>query len=94
VKNEDRPAYSRSVFDADHWLSQSEGFIVESPSAGRIGIVEGMRFNSRHDRPDELVVRIGRLGRRSITMSVDDVETVLPRERRLILRADAPIAGR
>jgi hypothetical protein len=80
------------VFNADYWLAQAEGFLVESPTTGRIGIVEGLRFYSRHDRPDELVVRVGRLGRRSIIVAVDDVETVLPREKRLILRSDATIA--
>jgi hypothetical protein len=89
-----QPSYARSVFDADHWLSQSQGFTVESPSAGRVGIVESLRFRSRHDRPDELVVRVGRLGRRSVVIPADDVETVLPRKKRLILRADAAPAQR
>jgi hypothetical protein len=92
LQDKDRPSYSRSVFDADHWLSQSEGFVVESPCAGRIGIVESLRFYSRHDRPDELVVRVGRLGRRSITIRAEDVDAVLPREKKLILRSDAAIA--
>jgi hypothetical protein len=92
LQDKDRPSYSRSVFDADHWLSQSEGFAVESPCAGRIGIIESLRFYSRHDRPDELVVRVGRLGRRSITIRAEDVDAVLPREKKLILRSDAAIA--
>lgn len=88
----DRPSYPHAVFDADLWLSQCEGFVVESPCAGRIGIVESLCFYSRHDRPDELVVRVGRLGRRSITIVADDVDSVLPRERRVILKPDAAIA--
>jgi hypothetical protein len=87
----DFPEYSRSVFDADYWLSRAEGFAVHSPSLGRVGIVEELHFYSRHDRPDELLVRTGRFGRRSVVVATDDVETVLPREKRLILRADAAV---
>jgi hypothetical protein len=92
MSHEDLPSYSRSVFDDDYWLSRSDGFVVESPSAGRIGVVQELRFYSRHDRPDELLVRVGRLGRRSIVIATDTIETVLPREKRLLLHADATLA--
>jgi hypothetical protein len=92
IAEHDVPSYGRSVFDADYWLSRAEGFAVESPSAGRVGVVESLRFYSRHDRPDELVVRVGRLGRRLIAIAADDVDSVLPREKRLILKTSAVIA--
>lgn len=79
------PAYSRSTRDTDYWLRQSEGFVVES-AGGRVGIVERLRFESRADRPDYLIVRAGRLGRRHLEIPVDDVAEILPREKRIRLR--------
>ena len=73
--------------DREYWLRRCEGFRVETPS-GRLGIVESLRFGRLHDRPDELVVRVGLLRSRLVAVDVDDVETVLPREQRIVLRRD------
>jgi hypothetical protein len=48
-------------WDTDYWLCRCEGFAVEAPQ-GRLGIVEEVRFRSRLDRPDELLVRGGLFG--------------------------------
>jgi hypothetical protein len=78
-------------WDSDYWLCRSEGFAVDAPE-GRVGIVEEVRFRSRHDRPDELLVRGGIIGSRSVVVPVSDVEEISPRHERIILRA-APEGG-
>jgi hypothetical protein len=74
------------VFDRDYWLCRCQGFRVDSP-AGRVGLVEEVRFGSRLDRPDTLVVRTGLLGSRLLGVPVDKVERVVPRQERLVLRS-------
>lgn len=76
------PDYARSTRDSDYWLSQAAGFVVESPD-GRVGVVEELRFLSRTDRPDALVVRGGRLGGRRVVVDVADVVDLRPREKRI-----------
>jgi hypothetical protein len=66
-------------------LRQCEGFEVDSPS-GRIGLVEGLRYHSGIDQPDELEVRAGWLGRRLLVIPVHDVEEILIDEGRLVVR--------
>lgn len=73
-----------SSLDLSYWLSRCEGFRVESPE-GRIGTVEGVRYGSRADRPDALVVRAGFFGRRRLTIPVDQVERINARERVVVL---------
>jgi hypothetical protein len=73
------------TWDLDYWLCRCEGFRVDAP-AERIGVVEAIRFGSRVDRPDELLVRGGVLGTRRSVIDVTDVEEVVPREQRLVLR--------
>ena len=73
------------VFDDDYWLCRCEGFRVESPT-GRVGVVAEVRFESRVDRPDELVVRGGPFGNRVTVIPVAEVADVLPRHERIVLR--------
>jgi hypothetical protein len=73
------------AFDSDYWLCRCEGFLVDSP-AGRVGVVEGVRFRSRLDRPDLLAVRAGFPRRRRFLVRVEEVVTIVPREGRVILR--------
>jgi hypothetical protein len=78
--------FPRSIaFDRDYWLCRCEGFRVESPE-GRVGVVEEVRFESRHDRPDVIVVRGGLFGARQFLVPVADVADVVPREEKLVLR--------
>ncbi len=74
------------AWDHDYWLCRCQGFRVDSP-AGRVGRIEEVRFGSRLDRPDVLVVRGGRFGRHLLSVPVSEVEQVLPRQERLVLRA-------
>lgn len=78
--------------DRDYWLSRCEEFTVYAGN-GLVGVVEGMRFESRVDRPDLLEVRCGHLGRRLLLVPVDDVDLVDPEERTIVLQAFRPAAG-
>ncbi len=75
---------------SDDVLSSCHGYEVEAPEA-RLGVVQELRYGRRHDRPDLLVVRAGRLRRRTLLVPVDLVEQALPEQRRLVLRS-APAA--
>ena len=72
------------TWDTDYWLCRCEGFRVDT-ATGRVGVVAGVRFRSRLDRPDELLIRGGVLGRRTLVVPVSDVETILPQQQRLVL---------
>ena len=88
MRDEELPPYQRSTRDDDYWLRQCEGFVVVS-AGGRVGVVERLRFDSSTDRPDHLVIRAGRIGRRQLEISVDQVEEVIPR-RQLIRVRETP----
>ena len=75
----------------DDWLCRCEGFWVDSPT-GRVGVVEGLRYQSRVDRPDLLEVRAGLFGRKLLEVSIEEVADVLSAEERVVLRSD-PRAG-
>jgi hypothetical protein len=72
-------------WDQDYWLCRCEGFRVDAPN-GRLGLVEAVRFGARLDRPDELVVRGGLLRNRTLVVPVSEIEEVVPRQQRLVLR--------
>ena len=74
------------AWDRDYWLCRCEGFRVDAPT-GRLGLVEAVRFGSRLDRPDELLVRGGVLGNRRRVVAVSDVQEVIPRQQRIVLRS-------
>jgi len=44
-----------SVFDEDYWLSHCQGFQARTAERG-LGVISEVRFLSRLDRPDQLVV--------------------------------------
>jgi hypothetical protein len=72
-------------------LARCEGFQVDSP-AGPVGVVEGLRFVSRIDRPDLLEVRGGRLGRQLLVIPVSQVKEVVVADELVLLRS-APAAN-
>lgn len=57
------------------WQRSCDGFDVDSLD-GRRGRVSELSCCSHPSRPDVLLVRTGRLGRRVIAGSVDDIQTV------------------
>jgi hypothetical protein len=80
------PRRSPRSLQREYWLCRCEGFEVGSP-AGRIGVVEGLRFLSRVDQPDLLEVRSGLFGRRLLLLPVEEVESISSGEERIVLRA-------
>ena len=79
-----------SAYGRDYWLHRCEGFRVEA--AGReIGTVHGLRFNGSIE-PDLLEVRTGLFGRRVLLIPVEQVKELLPKKRRIVLRASPRIA--
>jgi hypothetical protein len=91
----DRP--SRSVIrvrstappDRDYWLTRCDGFLVEAPAGRHLGTVEGVRFGSRIDRPEQLEVAVGRVRRQLLLVPVDDVEYVSGEQELIVLHEDA-----
>jgi hypothetical protein len=75
-----------------YWLCRSEGFRVDSPE-GRFGLVEAVMFRVRPDQPDALIVRAGVLGRRLVIVPIEEVEDVLPRRQRILLRREPDPTG-
>lgn len=79
----------RDLVSDDYWLRHCHGFRVDIPR-GRLGIVEDVLYGAEHDRPSALAVRGGFFGRRLELVSVEDVDTVDPRHKRIVL---VPSAG-
>jgi membrane protein YdbS with pleckstrin-like domain len=51
-----------------------------------LGIVQELRFRSNAERPDSLAIRTGWLRRRLIVVPIEQVDEILPRQNRIILR--------
>jgi hypothetical protein len=82
-----------SPSEPDYWLRRCEGFTVCSPPQRHVGLVEEVRYRSRIDRPDVLVVRTSPFRRRLVIVPVEEVEEILPGEELVILHAP-PSGGR
>lgn len=67
-----------------YWLSTCEGFAVDS-NDGRVGIVEEVRLSPSRE-PLALAVRTGLFRLRLLVVSVEDVQEVVPRKKRVVLR--------
>jgi hypothetical protein len=65
------------------------GFQVDSPD-GRVGIVDFVFMDAEGTRPEALAVLAGLFGRRTVIVSMDAVEGVNPRRRRVMLRKPLP----
>lgn len=79
------PEFTRSSFDADYWLGHCEGFRVECQDK-LVGFVENVRFESRIDRPDELIVRCRGLFGGELLIDAEEVAVIVPSEMRLRIR--------
>jgi hypothetical protein len=77
------------IEDRNYRLSRCVGLAVFDPG-GRIGVVAELKFGSRTDRPDSLVVRKGRLRRRWIRVPVEQVVEVDLQQRRVLVHG-APV---
>jgi hypothetical protein len=79
-------------FGFDYWLARCAGYRVDGVD-GSNGVVDELRFGRRHDRPDFLVVRTGRVIRHRRLVRTEDVVSISPREQRVVLAAaPAPLA--
>lgn len=66
-----------------------------SAEGRRLGVIDHLRYRSRLDRPDEIVVASGRLAwRRLRVVPVDAIEAVDPAEGTVLLRIAAAQARR
>jgi hypothetical protein len=79
------PHPSKQSLDRHLWLCRCEGFEVDSP-AGRVGVVDGLRFGESVDRPDVLEVRAGPFRRKLLLIPVEEVDHIFSDEQRLVLR--------
>ena len=75
--------------DRDYWLTRCDGFLVEAPAGCSVGVVEGVRFGSRIDRPEQLEVAVGRIRPRLLLVPVDEVEYVSGEQQLIVLNRDA-----
>ena len=72
--------------ERDYELHRCQGFEVYAGQE-RLGIVEGILYGSRSDRPDVLEVRTGRFRRSNpLFVPVEDVEAIEPDEAAVIVR--------
>ena len=78
--------------ERDYELHRCQGFDVYSGEE-RLGVVEGVVYGSRPDRPDVLEVRRGRFGR-PLLVPVEDVEAIEPDEAAVVVRAGRASASR
>lgn len=71
-------------------LARCEGFGVDT-DAGHVGVVEEVVWGDsrRWDRPEGIAVRTGPEGKRRIVVPAEEVEQVLPGERRVVVRQSA-----
>jgi hypothetical protein len=72
-------------FASAHLLARCHGFSVEAP-CGRIGALEDVLYRTSLTRPDELLVRRGRLRRRFVRLPAGRVVEIRIDERRVLLR--------
>lgn len=77
------------ALDRDYWLCRCEGFQLHGYN-GRLGVVAEVRYRSRHDLPDELVVYGGLFGNRVTLVRVEDVFEILPGEMRMAASIACP----
>lgn len=75
----------RLDLDAERFLSQSEGFLVDSASGDPIGIVNDVRLDARSGKAVEFDVCLGSLGHDHLAVPAEEIVAVLPGSKRLIL---------
>jgi hypothetical protein len=81
---------SDAPVDFEYWLAHCEGYHVDSPG-GRVGIVEDVHRAEGVERAESLAVLAGMFGRRRLIIDADQVNTIVPHDQCILLRADANI---
>ena len=82
---QDRPS---ERYDRTYWLNRCHGFEVAARGC-RVGVVSEVRYASRADVPDLIVVRTGHLRPNLRLIPVDQVEAIDANSGRLELNAEA-----
>lgn len=72
------------VMEPFYWLNHCHGFLVDSAD-GEVGVVDEV-LPTDGSQAEAIVVAIGWFRRRRVTVGVDDVEEILPHQRRLAVR--------
>jgi hypothetical protein len=73
-----------------YWLCRCDRFRVAADGHD-MGVVDSVRFGSRLDQPDAVVIRTGRVHRSYWAVSQDDVVAIHPEERLLVV--DSSVLG-
>lgn len=81
------------ALDPEYWLANCHGFLVDSESGRDMGVVEDVELEHSSGRALALVVASGWFGRRRQTVPVEHVQTIFPRERRLVVTDPAGAPG-
>jgi hypothetical protein len=71
--------------DPEELLAACDGFLVDDARGRQIGVVEGVETDEA-GVATALVIAVGWFGRRTLRVPVDAVDSLLPRERRVVLR--------
>ena len=71
--------------DPEEVLAACDGFLVDDARGRRIGVVERVETDEA-GVATALIVAVGWFGRRTLRVAVDAVDSLLPRERRVVLR--------
>src|SRR5438445_7282389 len=78
------PAFEERVADCDDWANRCEGFRLDGPS-GRLGTVQMVVFDPASGEPAWLQIRTGLFVRRSEAIPVEDIESIDPLRRRMMV---------
>jgi hypothetical protein len=76
------------IDERNYRLSSCVGFAAFDPG-GRIGVVADLRYGSRSDRPDFLVIRRGLVRRRRISIPVEQVVEIDTAGRKVVVHGAA-----
>jgi hypothetical protein len=77
--------------DREYWLAHCEGYRVESPG-GRVGLVEEVR-GGEQGGTRSLAVLAGMRGLRRLIIPISEVDDIVPRAQRIVLRPGASITA-
>jgi hypothetical protein len=77
--------------DREYWLEHCEGYRVESPG-GCVGLVEEVR-GGEQGGTRSLAVLAGMRGLRRLIIPISEVDDIVPRAQRIVLRPGARIAA-
>ena len=74
-----------SGIDPEELLATCDGFLVDDARGRQIGVVERVETDEA-GAATALIVAVGWFGRRTLRVAVDAVDSLLPRDRRVLLR--------